>query len=77
VGLVRTEQGGYVARRGHDDTGRFYARVQGMNGRYGIYFAPWACGREGGLWLGGFTDPDEATEATDLYVAGYLDAARE
>jgi hypothetical protein len=51
--------------------------VPGMNGRYGIYFAPWACGREGGLWLGGFTDPDEATEATDLYVAGYLDAARE
>jgi hypothetical protein len=22
-------------------------------GRYGIYFAPWACGRPGGLWLDG------------------------
>jgi hypothetical protein len=23
--------------------------VQGQNGRYGIYFAPWPCGRPGGL----------------------------
>jgi hypothetical protein len=37
--------------------------VQGQNGRYGIYFAPWACGRAGGLWLDGFTTEDEAMAA--------------
>jgi hypothetical protein len=41
-------------------------------GRYGIYFAPWACGRPGGLWLDGFDTVDEAMDAADRYVAGYL-----
>jgi hypothetical protein len=31
-----------------DAIGCFYAQVQGHNGSYGVYFAPWACGREGG-----------------------------
>jgi hypothetical protein len=77
MGLVWSERGGYVARRGCDASGRFYAQVQGHNGRYGIYFAPWACGRPGGLWLDGFTTVEGGMAAADLYVAGYLDATGE
>jgi hypothetical protein len=72
--LVWSELGGYVAREGRDDNGRFYAKVQGVDGRYGIYFAPWACGHDGGLWLDGFATDEEAMVAADRYVADYLDS---
>lgn len=74
MGLVWSEPGGYV-REGRDETGRFYAQVQGHNGRYGIYFAPWARGRDGGLWLDGFTTPEEAMSAADRFVAAHLEIA--
>jgi hypothetical protein len=77
VGLVWSEPGGYVARRGCDATGRFYAQVQGHNGRYSVYFAPWAVNDGASQWLGGFETVEEAMEAADRYVAGYLDAAGE
>ena len=70
-----SEPGGYVARRGYDASGRFYAQVQGQNGRYGVYFAPWAVSDSGGQRLDGFDTVEEAMEAADRYVAGYLDAA--
>lgn len=74
MGLVWSgEPGGYV-REGRDETGRFYAQVQGHNGRYGIYFAPWACDRPGGLWVDGFTTVEEAVVAADRYIAGYIDS---
>jgi hypothetical protein len=77
MGLVWSETGGYVARRGHDATGRFYAQVQGQNGRYGIYFAPWAVNDAASQWRDGFETVEEAMEAADRYVAGSLDAASE
>jgi hypothetical protein len=77
MGLVWSEPGGYVARKGRDEVGRFYAQVQGANGRYGIYLAPWACGRDGGLWIDGFDTVDQAMAAADRYVAGYRDTAGE
>jgi hypothetical protein len=73
--LVWNEPGGYVARRGHDATGRVYAQVQGHNGRYGVYFAPWAVGDGGSQWLGGFETVEEAMVAADRYVATYLDGS--
>jgi hypothetical protein len=74
---VWSEPGGYVARKGRDEAGRFCAQVQGQNGRYGIYFAPWAVSDGASQWLGGFETADEAMAAADRYVAGYLDAAGE
>ena len=70
-----SEPGGYVARRGYDASGRFYAQVQGQNGRYGVYFAPWAVSDSSSQRLDGFDTVEEAMEAADRYVAGYLDAA--
>jgi hypothetical protein len=75
VGLVWGEPGGYVARRGCDGNGGFYAQVQGHNGSYGIYFAPWAVSDDASQWLSGFETVEEAMAAADRYVAGYLDAA--
>jgi hypothetical protein len=77
VGLVWSEPGGYVARRGHDATGRFFAQVQGHNGRYGVYFAPWAVSDDASQWLDGFESVEEAMAAADRYVAAPLDAAGE
>jgi hypothetical protein len=72
VGLVWRDRGGYVACRGYDATGRFYAQVQGHNGRYGVYFAPWAVSDGVSQWLGGFETVEGAMEAADRYVAGHL-----
>ena len=69
-----SEPGGYVARRGYDASGRFYAQVQGHNGRYGVYFAPWAVSDGSSQRLDGFDTVEGAMEAADRYVAGYLDA---
>jgi hypothetical protein len=77
VGLVWSDRGGYVARRGCDASGRFYAQVQGHNGRYGIYFAPWAVSDRASQWLDGFETVEEAMAAADRYVAGHLDTAGE
>lgn len=74
MGLVWEERGGYVARRGCDATGRFYAQVQGQNGRFGVYFAPWAVSPGGSQWLGGFGTVEEATETADRYVACHVDS---
>jgi hypothetical protein len=51
--------------------------VQGQNGRYGIYFAPWAVSDGVGQWLNGFETVEEAMRAADRYVAAHLGAARE
>jgi hypothetical protein len=33
----------YVVRKGtRRPTGWFFAQVQGQNGKFGVYFAPWA-----------------------------------
>ena len=77
MGLVWSDPGGYVVRRGHDASGRFYAQVQGHNGRYGVYFAPWAVSDGASQWLDGFESVEDAMQAAGRYVAGYLDAAGE
>jgi hypothetical protein len=41
---------------------------QGHNGRFGVYFAPWAVSDGASRWL----TVEEAMEAADRYVAGYL-----
>jgi hypothetical protein len=41
-------------------------QVQGQNGRFGIYLAPWDV-YPGGLWLDGFKDPDEAMAAAEYH----------
>lgn len=46
-----------------------------MNGRYGIYFAPWAVGDGGSQWLDGFDTPDEAVAAADRHVATHGESA--
>jgi hypothetical protein len=63
VGLVWEEEGGYVARRGYDASGRLYSHVQGHNGRYGVYVAPWAVSDGRSQWLDGFTTVEEAIGA--------------
>jgi hypothetical protein len=60
-----------------DATGRFRAQVQGQNGRYGVYFAPWALSDGASQWLAGFDTVEEAMAAADRYVAGYLDSPPE
>ncbi|MGH9250050.1 MAG: hypothetical protein ACRD0W_11100 [Acidimicrobiales bacterium] len=72
MGLVWSETGGYVARRGHDATGRLYAQVQGHNGRFGVYFHPRAVSDGASQWLDGFETVEDAMEAADRYVAGHL-----
>ena len=76
IDLVWSEPGGYVARRGYDATGRFMCQVQGQNGRYGVYFAPWAVSDRGSQWLDGFETVEEAMEAAERYVTAF-DAAGE
>jgi hypothetical protein len=70
---VWSDRGGYVARRGCDASGRFYAQVQGRNGRYSVYFAPWAVSDDASQWLDGFETVDEAMAAADRYIADHAE----
>jgi hypothetical protein len=73
VGLVWTARGGGQSTfDGRDATGRFYAHATNISGRWTIYLAPWACGREGGLVLGPFEDAPDAMAAADEYAAAHL-----
>jgi hypothetical protein len=54
---------------------RAHAQVQGQNGRYGVYLAPWAVGDDGTQWLDGFETVEDAMAAADRYVAGHLDTS--
>ncbi len=47
------------------------AQVQGQNGRYGVYFAPWAVSDDASQWLEGFETVDEAMAAADRYIAAH------
>jgi hypothetical protein len=67
VGARRVRGPARARRHGPD------AQVQGQNGRYGIYFAPWAVSDGASQWLDGFETVEEAMEAADRYVATYLD----
>jgi hypothetical protein len=65
---VWSETGGYVARRGNDDTA-LHGPSEGHNGRFGVYFTPWAVSDGASQWLGGFSTVEEAMVAAGRYVA--------
>jgi hypothetical protein len=48
---------------------RFMAQAQGHNGRFGVYFTPWAVSDGASQWLGGFSTVEEAMVAAGRYVA--------
>jgi hypothetical protein len=76
VGLVWKPRGGDRSTfDGRDATGRFYAYATNITGRWTIYLAPWACGRDGGLATGPFKDAKEAMATADRYVAVHIDDA--
>jgi hypothetical protein len=73
VGLNWKARGGSTSTfDGRDTTGRFYAYATNITGRWTMYLAPWACGREGGLATGPFEDATEAMAAAERYVAAHL-----